>query len=45
MSEPLIQGTPRSTPHRSATATNTPLLAAVAWALTTSAGRSPAGQL
>jgi hypothetical protein len=45
MSEPLIQDTPRSVRHRSATATNTPLAAAAACALTTSAGRSPSGQL
>ncbi len=45
MTEPLIQATPRSVRHRSATATKTPLAAAAAWALITSAGRSPAGQL
>jgi hypothetical protein len=45
MTEPLIQDTPRSIWHRSATATKTPLVAAAAWAFTTSAGRSPAGQL
>ncbi len=45
MTEPLIQDTPRSIRHRSATATKTPLAAAAAWALITSAGRSPAGQL
>ena len=45
MTEPLIHDTPRSVWHRSATATKTPLAAAAAWALITSAGRSPVGQL